>query len=41
MRLGLVFNGKSRKNAEFIIEDMNKETAEVFSKLQLGRYIPD
>ena len=41
MRLGLVFNDKSRKNAEFIIEDMNKETAEVFSKLQLGRYIPD
>lgn len=41
MRLGLVFNDKSRKNVEFIIEDMNKETAEVFSKLQLGRYIPD
>lgn len=41
MRLGLVFNDKSRKNAEFIVEDMNKETAEVFSKLQLGRYIPD
>jgi hypothetical protein len=41
MRLGLVFNDKSRKNAEFIIEDMNKETAEVFSKLQLGRYITD
>ena len=41
MRLGLVFNDKSRKNAEFIIEDMNKETAKVFSKLQLGGYIPD
>jgi len=41
MRLGLVFNDKNSKNAEFIIEDMNKETAEVFSKLQLGRYIPD
>jgi len=41
MRLGLVFNDKNRKNTEFIIEDMNKETAEVFSKLQLGRYIPD
>ena len=41
MRLGLVFNDKSKKNAEFIIEDMNKETAEVFSKLQLGKYIPD
>ncbi len=41
MRLGLVFNDKSRKNAEFIIEDMNKKTAEVFSKLQLERHIPD
>lgn len=41
MRLGLVFNDKSKKNAEFIIEDMNKETAEVFSKLKLGKYIPD
>jgi transposase len=41
MRLGLVFNDKSSKNAEFIIEDMNKESAEVFSKLQLGRYIPN
>ncbi|MBT9439093.1 MAG: IS1634 family transposase [Desulfobacterales bacterium] len=41
MRLGLVFNDKNSKNAEFIIEDMNKETVEVFSKLQLGRYIPD
>jgi transposase len=41
MRLGLMFNDKGSKNAEFIIEDMNKETAEVFSKLQLGRYIPD
>ena len=40
-RLGLVFNDKSSKNAEFIIEDMNKESAEVFSKLQLERYIPD
>ena len=41
MRLGLVFNDKSSKNAEFIIEDMNKESAEVFSKLQLERYIPN
>jgi transposase len=41
IRLGLVFNDKSSKNAEFIIEDMNKESAEVFSKLQLGRYIPN
>jgi transposase len=44
MRLGLICNGeenaKSKKNARFVIEDMDKETAEVFSKLQLGKYIP-
>jgi len=41
MRLGLVFNDRGKKNAEFIIEDMNKKTAEVFSKLQLEMHIPD
>lgn len=44
MRLGLVYNGenngKSKKKVEFVIEDMNKSTAEVFSKLQLGTFIP-
>ncbi len=41
IRLALVYNGKDRKNAGFVIEEMNKEAAEVFSKLQLGEYIPD
>lgn len=44
MRLGLVKNNESnetgQKKAIFVIEDMNKSTAEVFSKLQLGKYIP-
>jgi transposase len=44
MRLGLVYtgkgNGRSKKKAEFVIEDMNKSTAEVFSKLQLEKFIP-
>lgn len=44
MRLGLVQDnetkGKGKMNATFVIEDMNKGTAEVFSKLQLGKYIP-
>lgn len=40
IRMGLVYNGKERKNAEFVIEEMNKETAEIFTKLQLGNYIP-
>ena len=29
------------KHADFVIEDMNKNTAEVFAKLQLGQLIPD
>jgi transposase len=41
IRLALVHNGKDKKNAGFVIEEMNKEAAEVFSKLQLGKYIPD
>jgi transposase len=44
MRLGLVQNNESnekgQKKANFVIEDMNKSTAEVFSRLQLGKYIP-
>jgi transposase len=44
MRLGLVFteeeNDKRKKRADFVIEDMNKSTAEVFTKLQLGQFIP-
>lgn len=44
MRLGLVQNnetkGKGKMNATFVIEDMNKGAAEVFSRLQLGKYIP-
>ncbi len=40
IRMGLVYNRKGEKNAEFVIEEMNKETAEIFAKLQLGKYIP-
>jgi hypothetical protein len=43
MRLGAVHADKGkgkRKKVEFVIEDMNKRTAEIFGKLQLGRYIP-
>jgi len=40
IRMGLVYNGNERENAEFVIEEMNKETAEIFTKLQLGEYIP-
>lgn len=40
IRMGLIYNGKGEKNAEFVIEEMNKETAEIFTKLQLGKYIP-
>jgi len=40
IRLGLIYNGKGEENAEFVIEKMNKETAEIFTKLQLGDYIP-
>jgi len=44
MRLGLVYTGeakdKGKKSADFVIEDMNKSMAEVFSKLQLDRFIP-
>jgi transposase len=40
IRMGLVHNRKGVKSAEFVIEEMNKETAEIFAKLQLGKYIP-
>jgi transposase len=44
MRLGLVQNSESnergQKKANFVIESMDKSTAEIFSRLQLGRYIP-
>ena len=40
IRMGLVYNGKGGENAEFVVEEMNKETAEIFTKLQLGEYIP-
>ena len=44
MRLGLVYNGeenvREHGDAGFVIEDMNKEIAEVFFRLQLGGYIP-
>ncbi len=45
MRLGLVYNDKTilknKKNAHFVIEEMGKKTAEIFGKLQLGRFIPN
>lgn len=34
MRLGLVHGAVA--SAEFVIEDLHRETAEVFSRLQLG-----
>lgn len=44
MRLGLIYtvdeNNKREKKADFVIEDMNKSTAEVFTKLDLGQFIP-
>lgn len=45
MRLGLLYNDKivvkNKKNAQFVIEEMGKKTAEIFSKLQLGKFIPN
>lgn len=45
MRLGLLYNDKkiekNKKNVQFVIEEMGKKTAEIFSKLQLGTFIPD
>jgi transposase len=45
MRLGLLYNDKivvnNKKNAQFVIEEMGKKTAEIFSRLQLGKFIPN
>jgi transposase len=45
MRLGLIYNDKivekNKKNAQFVIEEMGKKTAEIFSNLQLGKFIPN
>ncbi len=45
MRLGLLYNDKivvnKKKNAQFVIEEMGKKTAEIFSRLQLGKFIPN
>ena len=45
MRLGLLYNEKAvkkiDKSARFVIEEMGKKAAEIFSKLQLGTFIPD
>jgi transposase len=40
MRLGLAYVGEGKNKADFVIEDMNRCTAEIFSKLQLGQFIP-
>ncbi len=32
---------KSKKNAQFVIEEIGKKTAEIFGKLQLGTFIPN
>ena len=40
IRMGLAYNGKGGKNAEFVIEEMNRETAGIFTKFQLEEYIP-
>lgn len=40
MRLGLAYVGEGKNKVNFVIEDMNRCTAEIFSKLQLGQFIP-
>jgi transposase len=44
MKLGLIYmgekNNRGRKDANFVIEDMNRGTAKVFSRLQLEHFIP-
>jgi len=40
MRLGLAYVGEGKNKADFVTEDMNRCTAEIFSKLQLGQFIP-
>jgi transposase len=45
VRLGVVYNTEDheaeRTKFDFVVEDMNKNTADVFSKLQLGQYLPE
>ena len=33
-------NEKGQNKVTFVVEDMNKSTVEVLSRLQLGKYIP-
>ena len=40
MRLGLAYVCEGKNKADFVIEDMNRLTAEIFSKLQLEQFIP-
>jgi hypothetical protein len=43
--LGVVYNTEDheaeRTKFNFVVEDMNKNTADVFRKLQLGQYLPE
>jgi transposase len=45
VRLGVVYNAEDhqakRTKFDFVVEDMNKSTADIFSKLQLGQYLPE
>ena len=45
VRLGVVYNAEGeveeKSRFDFVVEDMNKDTAEIFSKLQLNQYIPE
>jgi transposase len=45
VRLGVIYNAEDheakRTKFDFVVEDMNKNTADIFSKLQLGQYLPD
>jgi transposase len=45
IRLGVIYNAEdheaSRTKFDFVVEDMNKNTADVFGKLQLGQYLPE
>ncbi len=43
IRLGVIYNTEDRaagKKIDFVVEDMNKNTAKIFGKLQLGKYLP-
>jgi hypothetical protein len=45
LRLGVVYNAEDhqakRAKFDFVVEDMNKNTADIFSRLQLGQYLPE